>query len=183
MGLPSGIGISFETFNDFVRVNIRADAKNHFEGALGLMGSFPNGDKVARDGKTIMTDMDAFGQEWQVRSSEEKLFHSLEGVQHPESCRMPTATELKSRRLGESSIDLNDAKRACAHVSNPQDFDACVFDVLATNDKDLAGSYWMFSINPPPKKKKRNRYLRLRLESVSCHETKKLRKIIISQLI
>jgi hypothetical protein len=141
VGLPAGLAVSFETFNEFVRVNVRADVGKHFEGALGLMGAFPNGALVARDGKTIMKDTDAFGQEWQVTAEEGNLFATLEGPQAPEGCRMPTLAESESRRLGESSIDMNDAKRACAHVSDPQDFDACVFDILATNDKDMAGAY------------------------------------------
>jgi hypothetical protein len=141
MKLPSGLAVSFETFNDFVRVNVRADNKKHFQGALGLMGAFPDGFKVARDGKTVMTDTDAYGKEWQVLADEEKLFHNLEGAQAPESCRMPTDAEKQSRRLVEASIDMDDAKLACAHVSNAQDFDACVFDILATNDKDMAGAY------------------------------------------
>lgn len=141
MELPPGLAVSFETFNDFVRVNVRADTKKHFLGALGLMGSYPDGAKVARDGTTVMTDNDAFGMEWQVQANEEKLFHNLEGVQAPDSCRMPTMAESESRRLGEASVDMEDARQACAHVSNPQDFDACVFDILATNDKDMAGAY------------------------------------------
>lgn len=140
-GLPQGVSISLQTFNDFVRVSFRADASKHFEGALGLMGAFPDGAKVARNGETIMVDMDAFGQEWQVHSSEDKIFHNMEGPQHPQSCEMPSETQRTDRRLGESSIDLDDAKRACEHVYDAEDFDACVFDVLAMNDKDMAGSY------------------------------------------
>ena len=75
-GLPRGVGITLETFNDFVRVNIRAHGKKHFEGAVGLMGASPSGDLVARDGKTVKEDTNAFGQEWQVLANEEKLFHS-----------------------------------------------------------------------------------------------------------
>ena len=71
-GLPQGVGISVETFNDFVRVNIRASNKKHFEGAMGLMGAFPSGNLVARDGNTVKENTDAFGQEWQVLANEDK---------------------------------------------------------------------------------------------------------------
>lgn len=135
-----GLGLSIETYNEFVRVNVRAGSEGNLDGALGLMGTFPEGAKVARDGKTVMVDMDAFGQEWQVRDTEDKLFHVLAGAQHPAKCMMPTVAQRESRRLRESSIDLNDAKKACARVAE-EDFDACVFDVLATNDKNMAGSY------------------------------------------
>jgi hypothetical protein len=142
MGFAPGVAMSLETYNDFVRVTIRSNGQGdvHFEGAVGLMGSFPTGEKMARDGKTIMSDTNTFGQEWQVRVNEPKLFHKVEGPQFPETCQMPTSAQRRERRLREGSLDLDDAKVACARVS-PEDMDACIFDVLATNDKDIAGSY------------------------------------------
>jgi hypothetical protein len=141
-GIAPGVAMSLETYNDFVRVTIRLNGQGdvHFEGAVGLMGGFPTGEKIARDGKTIMSDTNAFGQEWQVRVNEPKLFHSVEGPQFPEMCQMPTSEERRGRRLREGALNLDDAKVACARVS-PEDTDACIFDVLATNDKDIAGSY------------------------------------------
>jgi len=58
---------------------------------------------------------------------------------------MPDATEaIKAkkirRRLGEVFITKEEAAQACARVDEA-DRDACIFDVLATNDKDMAGSY------------------------------------------
>ena len=44
------------------------------------------------------------------------------------------------RRLGETMVGEEDAAIACAHA-RPEDMDACMFDVLATNDKGVAGSY------------------------------------------
>jgi len=135
-----GVSISLQTFNDFVRVNVKADEANgNMIGAVGLMGTYPSGKMVDRDGD-LVKDAVEFGKEWQVRSTEVKLFHSAEGVQHPEECRMPDPTVDKSRRLGESMITEEDASRACARV-NEEERDNCIFDVLATNDKDMAGSY------------------------------------------
>lgn len=77
----------------------------------------------------------------QVLTSEPMLFHSVEGaVQAPQECAMPTDSIMKSRkrRLGESKISTEAAKQACALA---YDQDACVFDVLATQNKDMAGAY------------------------------------------
>jgi len=136
-----GVWISLQTFNDFVRVNVKADdgKKAKMNGAVGLMGTFPSGQMLDREGD-LVKDTDEFGKEWQVRATEIKLFHSVEGVQHPEECRMPDSSTDKSRRLGESLITEDDAALACARVSE-KERDNCIFDVLATNDKEMAGSY------------------------------------------
>ena len=82
--------------------------------------------------------------QWQVRHSEPMLFHEVGGPQYPEDlCEMPdlkAAASRKKRRLGESMLTEEDAAIACSRVA-AYDRDACIFDVLATNDKDLAGSY------------------------------------------
>ena len=135
-----------ETYKAWVAVNVRANHKvNNFNGAAGLMGSYPSGILVGRDGVTLFDeDTNAFGKEWQVNQSEPMLFHKKEGVQHPTSCQMPTmdaaAGRNLRRRLGEALITKDDAHRACAHAT-AENHDACVFDVLATNDKDMAGAY------------------------------------------
>lgn len=143
--LLNGDRIGFETYKTFVRVNVKEnDPKwNKFAGSLGLMGAHPSGETIGRDGKTLFTDMNAFGQEWQVRGDEPMLFREVKGPQHPQQCQMPetVTTEEKRRRLGESAITMEDAEEACARVTAQVDRDACIFDVLATNDKDMAGSY------------------------------------------
>ena len=71
------------------------------------------------------------------------LFHSVVDPQHPTKCLMPEDGSLASkrrRRLGESLISKDDAAMACAGADE-DDRDACIFDVLATNDKDMAGGY------------------------------------------
>lgn len=97
---------------------------------------------LARDGFTKMEDAVAFGKEWQVLSSEPMLFHEVDGVQHPQECAMPDdmTTKAKRRRLGESVITEDEAALACSRVEE-MSRESCIFDVLATNDKDMAGSY------------------------------------------
>ena len=88
-------------------------------------------------------DAIGFGKEWQVGFDEPALFHTIEGVQFPEECAMPdveTSSAKKRRRLGESMISQEDAAVACAHA-HADEFDVCIFDVLATNDRELAGAY------------------------------------------
>lgn len=142
--LGNGDALGLETFMEFVRVNVKmVDPKwKKFEGSVGLMGMYPTGARFGRDGKTVFTDMNAFGQEWQVRESEPMLFHNADGPQHPSKCLMPeeATAEQKRRRLGKSMITREEAELACARVGG-SDHDACVFDVLATNNKDMAGVY------------------------------------------
>merc|ERR1712176_376167 len=131
--------VLFKTFKDMIMVSLENASADNFGRSLGLLGSFGKGEKKARDNLTIIEDNNEFGQEWQVRSDEDKLFHSLEGPQAPEKCELPSTQSLR-RRLGESNLTLDDAKTACSRV-RPEDFDICVFDVLATDDSDIAGAY------------------------------------------
>ena len=144
--LNNGDKVVFKTFKEFVRVNV--ETKNayskDFASSVGLMGTYPSGLHMSRDNSTVVEDVNEFGNLWQVQPAKEgMLFHTVDGPQHPQhQCTMPTVTESsrKQRRLGEALITQEDAELACARV-NPSDRDACVFDVLATNDKDMAGSY------------------------------------------
>ena len=71
--------------------------------------------------------------------SEEMLFHSTEGPQAPTKCDIPQASNVRRRLLG-SKMSEEEAKIACAHVSS-DDFDICVFDVMATGNEDVVGAY------------------------------------------
>lgn len=137
-----GDAVKFTSWKDWVEVNVRAtNKKEYFMGSAGLMGTYPDGSMMARDGDTLITDTDVFGQEWQVLETEPKLFHNVEGAQHPEKCTMPDMDEraaTKQRRLGESSLKKEDAEAACVEASDPA---SCVYDVLALNDVGVAGAY------------------------------------------
>jgi len=136
--LGNGEQVVFKTFQYFIRVNIIAVKEENFKSSVGLMGTYPEGKKVARDMTTILEDYNQFGQEWQVLPGEPMLFHTVEGAQAPEMCEMPIMAT--SRRLAESSITMAEAEIACSRVDE-DDRDACIFDVLATEDKDMAGAY------------------------------------------
>jgi len=139
--LKHGLSVVFKSFGSFVRVDIEGHTHDEFSSSRGLMGDM-EGRKVARDLETIIeNDNRAFGLEWQVLETETILFHNVEGVQAPEKCALPSAaSRQKRRRLGETAITMKEAEVACARV-NEQDRDACIFDVLAVNSKDMAGAY------------------------------------------
>lgn len=72
-------GVVMETFQEFVRVDVQANEKGgNFANSLGLLGSFPEGNKVGRDGTTVIKNANKFAKEWSVpkASAEAKLFRS-----------------------------------------------------------------------------------------------------------
>ena len=90
---------------------------------------------LGRDGTTILNDPNEFGQEWQVRTDEPKLFQNSErSPQYPQQCVLPDVKSV-GRRLGHS-VALKAAEEACAHwTKNKKE---CIFDVMATGDLEVA---------------------------------------------
>lgn len=83
--------VKIQSYKDIVAVKIHGATSKHFGGSVGLMGSFGTGVRLARDGKTILEDDIEFPQEWQVLSTEPKLFGETKRFpQHPSQCMMPT---------------------------------------------------------------------------------------------
>jgi hypothetical protein len=137
--------IKLKTYKDFVSVLIEQGKSEHFMNSVGLMGDFAMGRMIARDGKTVIDDANAFGQEWQVRDTESSLFHTVRLPQHPKQvCTLPTpkqASQLRRRLLETSPVDELAAEKACEHWGEGKD--DCVFDVLTTGDLEMAvvGAY------------------------------------------
>lgn len=133
--------IVLSAFKDLVAIKMEGFGKE-FANSSGLLGTL-EGKLLGRDGVTEFTDMNEFGQEWQVRDTEPMLFRSARAPQFPtETCRLPkVSTADTRRRLGEG-MAREKAERACAHFSGAQ-FENCVFDVMAIGDIDLAqaGAY------------------------------------------
>merc|ERR1712176_1060165 len=78
--LGNNESINLKTWKDMVRVDIIVNREmNTFGGSLGLMGSFPEGIMLGRDGTTIISKFDHFGQEWQVLSNEPKKLPPCRG--------------------------------------------------------------------------------------------------------
>ena len=94
--LGNGEEVIFKTFKYFVRVNVKAKKMESFRSSVGLMGTYPKGEKLSRDGLKVMDDNDAFGQEWQVLAAEPMLFRNQEGPHAPRQCKAPAKMQ---RRL------------------------------------------------------------------------------------
>jgi hypothetical protein len=137
--LDDNTEILITTWKAFVSVHVKNGKYEHFENSVGLMGSFPEGLKLARNKNSVIDDLDKFGQEWQVLASEQNLFRYIEGPQHPFACEIPSSFEMR-RRLGESTTTFKQAKEACTNI-NQDLIDLCVFDVMATNDESTAAVY------------------------------------------
>jgi hypothetical protein len=141
--LGDGEAIDIRTYKEFVRVDFKDAKKELYENTVGLLGDFNSGKKLARDGVNVIDEYNDFGQEWQVLPDGAKLFHEVAGPQLPDQmCILPSElhAEEKRRRLGEVAVTEIEAELACVKVP-VQERDACVFDVLATDDLDMAGAY------------------------------------------
>lgn len=138
--LGQGEKVTFKTWKEMVRIDFEGCTAKNFASSVGLMGTFTHSYKVGRDNSTIIENLNQFGQEWQVLPDEPKLFQTLEGPQAPSRCVIPSKTELR-RRLSESGITVEEAAKACASITDKQDFDLCVFDIMATGDIGTAGVY------------------------------------------
>jgi hypothetical protein len=130
---------------EMVHVQVKGRAAK-FEGSVGVMGTqpFKGHGRVARDGQTVIQDVNDFGQERQVRSEEGKLFHEDRFPQFPNICIPPIdAHAVNQRRLRQGSADekaLSElAHAACDHLVDDHNMHKyCVFDVLATGDGEIA---------------------------------------------
>jgi hypothetical protein len=139
--IGNGEHIMLKSFKMFMSVSIQNGGLESFGNSVGLMGDYKSGTILGRDGVTNFDgDFLGFGQEWQVKADEVKLFHLTEGVHAPEICKLPSPTDIKRRRLG-SGISEEAAQKACASVADMDDREWCVFDVMATGDSEMAGAY------------------------------------------
>ncbi|CAB9499180.1 expressed unknown protein [Seminavis robusta] len=133
--LGEGKQIVIQSFKDLVSVKTVGASFEEYRGSQGLLGEFGTGKLLSRNG-TIMTDPDAFGNEWQVLETEPKLFQTARFPQHPVQCSMPGPERDGRRRLGESTISMEAAEEACEHWGDLKD--QCVYDVMAAEDLELA---------------------------------------------
>jgi hypothetical protein len=146
--LGDGETIFIRTFNELAWVGFEAPRALDFSGADGLLGNYATGHKLARDGQTMVDDANAFGQEWQVRAEEDpQLFYSINhGPTWPQQCQMPDPRAIERRLLhlrsqGINIIGRGDAIKACTVAADAVEQDGCIFDVLATNNIDIAAAY------------------------------------------
>lgn len=129
--------IVVSSFKDFVNVNVHMK-KDMLKQSVVLMGNVKSGESLARDGKTVMTDANEFGQEWQVRADEENLFIVDREPKAPQKCMMP---ELREQRpdTAEEAILRQAANKTCDKWAR-QNKVACVADIMATGNLEFAKS-------------------------------------------
>jgi hypothetical protein len=132
----NGRSFTVKTFKDLVAMDIDEVAAN--ANVSGLLGNAKHGKLYGRDGETVFTDVNEYGQEWQVRDTDSQLFRVARAPQYPtEQCRLPKVDAAeKQRRLGEG-LAREKAQIACGRFSGAE-FDNCVFDVMAVGDVDIA---------------------------------------------
>ena len=132
--------ITLSVFKDWVGVHIRGEDEKSFGEVSGLLGSF-YGELKGRDGKDLSKDINALGQEWQVRDDEPMLFRTSREPQYPAKCFLPDETAARvaaaeRRRLGQS-VEIGEAEQACAHFTGSA-FKFCVHDVMVSGDLEVA---------------------------------------------
>ena len=139
--------LEVKVYKDLVSVkfNLAEEmSEKDFAGSTGLVGSWKDGVRLARDGTTILWDDNEYGQEWQVNHDDPQLFMMNRAPQFPAQCDMPTPgiQSLRNRRLAEG-ISQEMAEDACSQLKKGHGFEQCVYDVLATQDlaAGKAGAY------------------------------------------
>ncbi|CAJ1959345.1 unnamed protein product [Cylindrotheca closterium] len=136
-----GQKIVLSTYKEFVKVSFENANEESFGKTVGILGDFKTGKTLARDGVTELDDFTEVGHEWQVLPSDKHLFHEVSAPQFPERCIDPEDPRGDRRRLDGSSISEEEAEAACAQLEDKLDRKDCVYDILATQDLDMAGAY------------------------------------------
>jgi hypothetical protein len=144
LDLNKGDYFHFFKYKKFMGVEVHGKSED-FGTSVGLLGDYYFSKMIARDGVTILNDVEEFGAEWQVRGDEPKLFRTLREPQHPHAmCKPVSPVEVaraSRRRLRKDGKFIKAAEAACAGKSK-NDFDFCVQDVLATKDLGMVGATW-----------------------------------------
>lgn len=138
--LDNDQAVVLKAVKDFMRVDVHAPTVKSFGKSTGLLGSFEGGQMLGRDGVTVIEDPIAFGKHWQVQRVEPMLFHNIKGPQHPEECVMPDLEKMATSRHLRGSMSREEAAAACAKVTSSQ-LEDCIFDVMATDDVEMAGAF------------------------------------------
>lgn len=128
--------------NGWMRVRVDTGAPSEdFDSSLGLMGSYPQGTHLGRDGVTEIVSIDDYGMEWQVKESLDGLLFQ-EPSPYSGKCELLSeeTSTLRRRRLAESSVSYEDAANACMQwsASGDDSVDECIQDVLISEDLGTA---------------------------------------------
>jgi hypothetical protein len=139
--------VRFQMYKEFMTISIHASPHDDFEGAVGLLGHYPGGQYVGRDGlysdsMVLWSSFPDYALEWQVDPvrGDVLLFDHARPPQMPyEICRLPTQSRPDRRQLLRGSISMVEATEACRRQGvSPDNIDLCKDDILSTQDLDLA---------------------------------------------
>ncbi|CAJ1936567.1 unnamed protein product [Cylindrotheca closterium] len=136
-----GQKIVLSTYKEFVKVSFENASEESFGKSAGMLGEFKTGKTLARDGVTVLDDFTELGNEWQVLPSDKHLFHEMSAPQFPDRCIDPEDPRGDRRRLGGSFVSEEEAEAACTGLKDELDRKDCVYDILATQDLEMAGAY------------------------------------------
>jgi len=117
----------------WITITVLHPTAANLEKSVGLLGRFPDGALLGRDGKTVHTSFDDFGQDWQAPPGDSLLGP---GPFLDNSCAPLQAKKDHLRRLGESSIAKAQAEKACKHWGNQ--IEDCINDVQISEDLEMA---------------------------------------------
>lgn len=90
--------ITLSNFKSWVSVKVENAHADRFSQVSGLMGTF-EGKMLTHDGLDLHDDLNALGQDWQIKDGDAKLFRTLRAPQWPQQCRLPEPHSTESRRL------------------------------------------------------------------------------------
>jgi len=154
-----GIVVELRSMKSLMAVSFSGMDASFMEGTGGLVGTFPSGKLLGRDGVTVFKPdgelatirghlqpvNNAMGIEWQVRDTDPQLFREIREPAWPNQCIFPTGKKDQRRQLTSASIDFDAALRACAetHDEDTEEFELCVMDVLSMGDLEVAYACWV----------------------------------------
>ena len=138
--LSPASSIKIRSTKNLMYVNFEGN-KLDFGDSIGMLGSYPNGEMVGREG-SFEGDYVSYGMEWQVDPGKKDplLFAEDRAPQLPyERCRLPVQSATTSRRRLRVNTDSEMREKAFEACQNAKtDIELCVDDVLATGDLDTA---------------------------------------------
>ena len=117
-------------------VRVHDGTHSNFIHTQGITGHYNSGLRFARDGKTLIQDIDEYGQEWQVTDQDPQLFRDVQAPQYPERCIVADSSAKRNLRHG---ITEKQAIEACSAMGG--DVEDCVFDIMATGDLTIVGAH------------------------------------------
>ena len=121
----------------------------HFHDGVGLLGEPLAGDRLlGRDGITNMSqDWNKYGEEWQVKNTEPRLFQDHRAPQYPDPCTYQDGKLMKTHNLrhrhlayienGMGLVTKEAASEACSNYKGVNK-NNCIHDVMVLEDLEVA---------------------------------------------